>query len=83
MHQQPTPVRFKGSPYVFKRRQPIEDPQPTSTSEPNQGMKFIQQPKFSQQLGSIPSVSVLPNPEPSDLDLSIAIRKLEHVQNTP
>lgn len=62
--QLPSPVRFKGSPYVFKRRQPIADPQPASTSDLSQGMEF------TQLLVSTPS-----SPIPNDLGLPIAVKK--------
>jgi len=38
----PSLVRYKGSPYVFKRRQPNLEAQHAPTSVPSQGMDFIQ-----------------------------------------
>jgi len=53
----PSPVRFKGSAHVFKRRQTIVDSQPASTSDLSLGMESTQ-----------PLDSTLPNPVSNDLD---------------
>ena len=63
-HQEQLPVRFKGFPYVFKRRQPALNSQQTSPSDPNQGRKFIQ------SFVPLPS-----NPICDDLDLPLLLER--------
>ena len=73
---QQLPGRFKGSPYVFKRRQPILDPQQAPPSDSSQGKEFTQfailenEPK-----PSVSDCTNSSNPNYDDLDLPIVVRK--------
>lgn len=65
---QPSPIRYKGSPFVYKRRQHISTQQPIQSSIPCPALE----PTSSED--DAPA-KCSPCPEPTDLDLPIALRK--------